>query len=64
MSVMSLGTVGRLVSLQSCVLASYVVISVSETKETFKGDFTLTVGFAFNTHVNPISSEFLELIYK
>ena len=33
--------VGGLVSLQSCALASYVVISVPETKETFKGDFTL-----------------------
>ena len=31
-------------------------LCVPETKETFKGDFTLTVGLSFNTHANPISS--------
>ena len=56
MSIMSLSIVGREASLQSCALASYVVISVPETKGTFKGDFTLTVGLSFNTHANPISS--------
>ena len=39
-------------------LASYVVINViSETKETFNWDFTLTMGLSFNTHhANPVSS--------
>ena len=56
MSLLSLGIVGRLVSLQSCALASYVVVSVSETKEAFKGGFALTVSLSFNTHANTISS--------
>ena len=56
MSIMSLGIVVRLVSLQDCVLASYVVVSVSETKETFNGDFTLTMGLSFNIHANPVPS--------
>ena len=64
-SIMSLGIVVRLVSLQSSALASYVVISVSASnKRTFNRGFSLTMALSFNIYAIPISKLHYLYIFK